>query len=112
LDNSSAITSCRVVYILFLVNILVPFLGIIGVVMAYVNKDDVAEWLQSHYQFQIRTFWFGLIYLILGGLLSVILIGYLIILFTVIWIIIRCVKGMKYLDNQQAHPQPTAWMFG
>jgi uncharacterized membrane protein len=80
--------------------------------MAYVNKDDVAEWLQSHYQFQIRTFWFGLVYLLLGGLLSVILIGYLIILFTVIWIIIRCVKGMKYLDNQQAHPQPTAWMFG
>jgi uncharacterized membrane protein len=94
------------------VNILVPFLGIIGLVMAYVNKDDVAEWLQSHYQFQIRTFWFGLVYLLLGSLLSVILIGYLIILFTVIWIIIRCVKGMKYLDNQQAHPQPTAWMFG
>ncbi|MDT8370784.1 MAG: hypothetical protein RQ783_02200 [Gammaproteobacteria bacterium] len=111
LVNSSAITHCRLVYILFLVNILVPFLGIIGVVMAYVNKDDAPEWLQSHYQFQIRTFWFGLAYVLLGMLLTIILIGYFILLFTAFWIIIRCVKGMKYLDNQQAHPNPGAWMF-
>jgi uncharacterized membrane protein len=30
--------------------------GVIGVVMAYINKDDAAEWLKTHYQFQIRTF--------------------------------------------------------
>lgn len=111
MENSGVITNCRLVYILFLVNILVPFLGIIGVVMAYVNKDDVPEWLQSHYQFQIRTFWFGLVYVVLGWILAVLIIGYFILFFTAIWVIIRCVKGMKYLDSHQAHPNPTAWMF-
>lgn len=111
MTNSSAVTTCRFVYILFLINIFIPFLGLIGIVMAYINKADAPEWLQSHYQFQIRTFWFGLFYVVLGGLLTLILIGYLILLFTVIWIIIRCVKGMKYLDQQQAYPNPTAWMF-
>ncbi len=101
----------KLIYVLFLANIIIPFLGLIGVVMAYVNKADAPEWLQSHYRFQIRTFWISLLYLFVGALLSIILIGYLVIIFTVVWIVIRCVKGMKYLDTQQAHPNPTGWMF-
>ena len=101
----------KIIYILFLANIVIPFLGLIGVVMAYVNKADAPEWLQSHYQFQIRTFWIGLLYLVIGGILSIILIGWLVILFTIVWIVIRCTKGMKALDAQQAHPNPTGWMF-
>jgi len=104
-------TTPKLIYILFMANVIIPFLGLIGVVMAYVNKSDAPEWLQTHYQFQIRTFWIGLLYLFVGALLSLILIGYLVILFTVVWIIVRSVKGMKYLDAQQAHPNPTGWMF-
>jgi len=51
------------------------------------------------------------LYLFVGALLSIVLIGYLVILFTVVWIIVRSVKGMKSLDAQQAHPNPTGWMF-
>jgi len=104
-------TTPKLIYILFLANIIVPFLGLIGVVMAYVNKADAPEWLQTHYQFQIRTFWIGLLYVMVGAILSVIIIGWFIILFTIVWMIVRCVKGMKSLDAQQAHPNPTAWMF-
>jgi uncharacterized membrane protein len=86
-------------------------LGLIGVVIAYVNKADAESWLQSHYQFQIRTFWFGLISTAVGFLFAFILIGYLILFFTAIWVIIRCVKGMKYLDQHQAHPNPTGLLF-
>lgn len=103
-------TTPKLIYILYLAGIVIPFVGIIGLVMAYVNKDDAPEWLQSHYQFLIRTFWIGFMYLVIGAILSVILIGYLILLFWVVWIIVRCIKGMKYLDAQQAHPNPTGWM--
>ncbi len=103
-------TTPRIIYALYLAGIIIPFVSIIGVVMAYVNKDDAPEWLQSHYQFLIRTFWIGLLYVAIGAILSIILIGYLVLLFWVVWIIVRCVKGMKYLDAQQAHQNPTGWM--
>lgn len=101
----------KLIYILFLANILIPLLGLIGVVMAYINKADAPAFLQTHYQFQIRTFWIGILYFFIGAILTMVLIGYLVILFTVVWIIIRCVKGMKYLDAGQAHPNPRSWMF-
>jgi len=110
-EVSVSTSTPKLIYILFLANIIIPFLGLIGVVMAYVNKADAPEWLHSHYHFQIRTFWIGLLYFFIGAILTMIIIGYLVILFTVIWMIIRCVKGMKYLDAGQAYPKPTTWMF-
>lgn len=97
----------KLIYILYLAGVVIPFVGIVGVIMAYVNKSDAPEWVQSHYQFQIRTFWISFLFAIVGSILLVILIGWLILLFTVVWYVIRCVKGMKYLDKQQAHPNPT-----
>jgi len=110
-EQTVSTTTPRLIYILFLANIVVPFLGLIGVILAYVNKDDAPEWLQSHYQFQIRTFWIGLLYVVVGSLLTLVLVGWLVLLVTVVWLIVRCAKGMKYLDLQQAHPNPTDWLF-
>ncbi|BCN92220.1 hypothetical protein THMIRHAM_00050 [Thiomicrorhabdus immobilis] len=100
-----------IIYVLFLANFILPFTSLIGVIMAYVNKGD-GNFLDSHYQFQIRTFWIGLLYAIVGILLTAVLIGWLILLFYAIWIIVRCVKGFKYLGKQQPMPDPTSWMFG
>ena len=57
--------AAKIVYILYLVSLLFGITGIIGVVMAYINKDDAPEWLQTHYQFQIRTFWIGALFIFL-----------------------------------------------
>ncbi|NOZ11239.1 MAG: hypothetical protein GXP09_09410 [Gammaproteobacteria bacterium] len=103
--------TANIVYILYLVGVVFGITGIIGVVMAYVNRSDAPEWVQTHYHYQIRTFWIGLLYLFFGTLLSLVLIGWLILLFWVVWLIVRCVKGMKYLEAKQAHPNPTGWMF-
>ena len=110
--NSEVSTSnANLIYILYLVGIVIGITGLVGVIMAYVNRGDGPDWLDSHYQFQIRTFWIGLLYMILGMGLSVILVGYLILLFWLIWLIVRCVKGLKYLDKSEAIPNPTSWMF-
>jgi uncharacterized membrane protein len=110
-EKSSTESSAKIVYILYLVGILFGLLGIVGVVIAYVNKDDAPDWLKTHYQFQIRTFWIGALYIIIGSLLSVVLIGWLVLLFWVVWLIIRSVKGLKLLDQKQPHPTPTTWLF-
>jgi len=100
-----------IIYVLFLANFLLPFTGLIGVIMAYINKGD-DNFLQSHYQFQIRTFWIGLLYVIVGALLTLVVIGWLVLIFYLIWLIVRCVKGFKYLGKQEPMPNPTSWMFG
>jgi uncharacterized membrane protein len=103
--------SAKIVYILYLVSIVIGISAIVGLIMAYINKDDAPDWLKSHYHFQIRTFWMGLFYLVTGMMLSQFIIGLLIILFWLIWLIVRCAKGMKYLDRREAYPDQTGWLF-
>ena len=101
----------KIIYILYLVSIIIGITAIVGLIMAYVNKDDAPDWLKSHYQFQIRTFWIGALYLFIGVLLSQFIIGLFIILFWLLWLIVRCAKGIKYLVQEVAYPAPTDWMF-
>jgi uncharacterized membrane protein len=108
-DNSN--TMAKAVYILYLVSIVVGITGIIGVILAYVNRDEAPQWLKSHYQFLIRTFWIGLLFSVIGAILMIVLIGWIVIIFTLIWLIIRCAKGLQLLDKKQPHPDPTTWMF-
>jgi uncharacterized membrane protein len=109
--EQSSQSTAKIVYLLMMVNIIIQFLGIIGVIIAYVNRGDAPEWLKSHYQFQIRTFWIGLVVMLLGFFFWVMGIGLFILIFWVVWLVMRCVKGMKYLDQHQAHPNPTTWLF-
>lgn len=56
-------------------------MGLVGVVMAYVNRGDAPEWLRAHYRYQIRTFWIGGLCMLIGVLPSLVFIGYFILLF-------------------------------
>lgn len=110
-DKPTTEKTAKIVYILYLVGVLISVTGIVGVIMAYINKDDAPEWLKTHYQFQIRTFWIGALYLFIGIVLSFVVIGFFVILFWAVWLIIRSVKGMKSLEQKEAYPNPTGWMF-
>ncbi|MEP3247023.1 MAG: hypothetical protein ABJN40_01355 [Sneathiella sp.] len=103
--------TARVIYILFLASLIVGITAFIGIVMAYINKAGTAGWLKSHYKFQIRTFWIGLLFGILGAATSMFGVGLLILLGLLIWWIIRCVKGLKYLQDNRAIPDPLTWIW-
>jgi uncharacterized membrane protein len=109
--NAPSVSNAKIVYILYLVSIAVGVTGLIGVIMAYVYRQDAPDWLQSHYRFQIRTFWIGLLYVLVGVLLTAVLIGFLVLLFWVIWLILRCVKGMQQLDNNQPVSGELSWLW-
>ena len=102
----------NLIYILYLVALVLGITGLVGLIMAYVKKGDAPDWLKSHYQFQIRTFWISVLYTIIGVVTTPIIIGFAILLFTLIWWIVRCVKGMQAIGRGEAHPNPTSWMFG
>ncbi len=102
--------TAKTIYILYLVSIVIGITAIVGLIMAYVNREDAPGWLKSHYQFQIRTFWIGALYLMIGVLLSQVIIGLFILLFWLLWLVVRCTRGMKYLDRKEAYPDPKGWM--
>jgi len=109
--SKNAAKNVKLVYILYLVSLLIGITGLIGVIMAYVNKSDAPEWTQSHYQFQIRTFWIGLLMALIGGLTMFLFVGFFILLFWLIWFIVRCVKGMSAAGNGEPYPNPEAWLW-
>lgn len=104
--------TANLIYILYLLSLIFGITSIIGVIMAYVNKGDAPDWVESHYRFQIRTFWISLLFSLIALATIFIVIGWALILFIFVWFIIRCVKGMKYLSKGEAHPDPASWMFG
>ena len=89
---------------------LLGLLGIVGVIIAYVKRDDArGTWVASHLRWLIRTFWFSLLWGCIGGLvlvtLGLILIGIPIALLiwavASIWVIYRVIKGyLLFKDNR------------
>ena len=85
--------------------LLPPVVWIVAVIINYVRKEDVAgAWLESHFRWQIRTFWFGLLWAVLGAILFVLIVGWFILAADAIWIIYRIVKGWLNLSENRPVP--------
>ena len=84
--------------------------SIIAVILNYVKRSDVrGTWLDSHFSWQIRTFWYALLWLAVGGLLFVTVIGIpvaVVLWFgTGIWVLYRIIRGWLALSSQRVLPQ-------
>lgn len=92
-------------YVLQAVGFFVGLSWIAAVVVDYVKKDDAAgTWLESHLRWQIRTFWFGLLWAAIGVPLCFILVGWAVIAADAVWLIYRVVKGWLYLSENRPMP--------
>lgn len=105
-------TIATVVYILYFLGFFTGLSALAGVIVAHVQYDMAEPLLRSHYQFQIRTFWIGLLYFVIGLVLCLVLVGYLVLLWWFIWTLIRCIKGILALNEGRPIANPTSWMFG
>src|SRR5688572_8922228 len=105
-------TMAIAVYALYLAGFLTAFLtAIAGVIIAYAVRREAPEWLKSHYTFQIRTFWIGLVASIIGGAtVWVFGLGFLILMATGLWFLVRTVAGLGQLLNNKPYPNPEAWL--
>lgn len=104
--------NARLIYFLFLfAPILFQLLAIAGVVMAYLGKGQGDALIDNHYRNQINIFWKMLLYCVIGGVLSVILIGMLILLAAIVWYIVRVVKGIQALGEGRMVEHPESWLF-
>jgi uncharacterized membrane protein len=95
-------TLTTVVYALYAATFLTGIACIVAIVINYVKKGDVAgTWLESHFRWQIRTFWFGLLWAFLGALTWIIVIGWIVLAVNCVWVIYRLVKGWLNLNDNK-----------
>src|SRR5256884_6156859 len=93
------------VYALQAAGFFVGITWIVAVIVDYVKREDAAgTWLESHFRWQIRTFWWGLLWGVIGGLLALVLVGFVVLFADAVWIIYRIVKGWLRLSENRALP--------
>lgn len=105
LDNLIKLT--HIVYLLQALTYVTAITYVVAVIITYVKLDDVrGTWLESHFRWQIRTFWISLVGLIIGTLGVYILIGWLILAATFFWVVYRIIKGWLYLYEKRPMNAP------
>ena len=80
--------------------------SIIAVVINYVKRGEAkGTFLESHFRWQIRTFWFALLWCVIGGMLFITLIGIPLaigVFFAAgVWAIYRIARGWLALRDQR-----------
>ena len=91
--------------------------SIIAVIMNYARRSEArGTWLESHFRWQIRTFWYSWLWIFVSSMLAIPLlivgIGFLIAIlgFAVIglWVIYRVARGWLALREGRPMPLPPA----
>lgn len=88
------------VYALQAASFLVGITFIAAVIVNYLKRDEVAgTWLESHFDWQIKTFWWSFLWGVLGLVLMVVVVGIFILIADAIWVLYRIVKGWLNLND-------------
>lgn len=101
----------KLVYILYFISFAVGITSIAGLIVAYLKRGSASTVTASHYTWQIRTFWIGVLYSILGVVTMFILIGWLILLATAIWFLVRSIKGFIAAGEGRAIENVDSWLW-
>ena len=105
-------TIAFVIYVLYFLGYFTGITAIIGVIVAHVKLGTGDAMLDTHYRYQIYTFWIGVLYLVVGTILLIVLIGFVVYAWWFIWSLIRNIKGTLLLNENRPIANPTSWMFG
>jgi uncharacterized membrane protein len=91
-----------VVYILQIASILVGITLIAAVIINYVKRKDVeGTWLESHFRWQIRTFWYSVLWFGVGLALLLVVVGIFVLMAAAMWLLYRAIKGWLELEERR-----------
>ena len=105
-------TNALVIYILYLASLVIGITGIVGIVLAYINRGKAGGFVESHYTFLIRTFWIGLLYALISVVLMMLVIGFVLMLAVAVWFIARYILGIQALQRGEPVRNPQSWLLG
>lgn len=99
-QNSSL---AMIVYVLYLVGFCTGITALVGVILAYVNRgNEPSSLVRSHFDYQIKTFWWGLLWLTIGWITVWFMVGFVVWLVWAVWTLYRCIKGLSALNRNEA----------
>jgi uncharacterized membrane protein len=80
--------------------------SIFAVILNYLKRGDArGTWAESHYRWQIRTFWFAIFWVILAAILFFTLVGiplaFAILLAVTVWLVYRIGRGWLRLRDRR-----------
>ncbi|MCC6914205.1 MAG: hypothetical protein IT566_10925 [Rhodospirillaceae bacterium] len=134
------LTVPTIVYVLYGLGFFFAPLALVGVIMAHTGMANAGPIALSHFSYQARTFWFGLVTLIVAGMIGV---SYLVVNFAammaetpagdeflmpegappvlivsgalflwwIVWTLVRCIKGLVTVLARKAMPKPTTLLW-
>jgi uncharacterized membrane protein len=87
--------------------------SIIAVIINYLTRGRVrGTWLDSHWRWQLRSFWFAVVWVLVAGLLVITIIGYplawVVAVSTGLWVLYRVIRGWLALLDRRGMPVPVA----
>jgi len=85
--------------------------SIIAVIINYVKRGDArGTWLDSHFGWQLRTFWYAVIWVVLAGLLILTVVGipfaWVLLVAVGLWVLYRIIRGWIALTEARPMPMP------
>ena len=100
-------TVTMVVYALQALSFIWGLPAIVGVIINYIKREDARGTVyESHFDWQIRTFWWGLLWTLVGTVLVFALgLGLIVLGVVYVWLIYRIVKGfLKLTEGRPVFP--------
>jgi uncharacterized membrane protein len=94
-----------VTYVLHLVGAVAGITSIVGLIVNYVKRDRYDELFDSHHAWMIRSFWWALLWGIIGVITIFILIGWAILFIVWVWYLYRHVRGLITFLNGEPMPR-------
>ena len=84
--------------------------SIAAVVLNYWNQNAVrGTWLESHFRWQIRTFWYTLLWVCIAFALAVSIVGFpfalVLVVGVTLWLVYRVARGWMALSGVKPMPQ-------
>lgn len=74
--------------------------ALVAIIINYVKRDEVQGTpYASHFTWQIRSFWWSVVWGVVGSLLLVVVVGFAVLGVLFVWMLYRIVKGWLYLND-------------
>ena len=103
-------TNALVIYILYLAGLVIGISGLVGLVIAYINRGKAGGFVETHYTWLIRTFWIGLLYALISVGADALCDRLRAAFAVAVWFIVRCIIGLQALQRGEPIKNPESWM--
>jgi uncharacterized membrane protein len=106
LDSLKTLTT--VIYGLYALSIFAGISAVVAIVLNYIKIDEAkGTWLESHFSWQIRTFWWSVVWAVVGFVtFPLLFLGVIVWGVAFVWFVYRIAKG--WLNLNDGKPMPLA----